>query len=79
MSLRSDIRRCLRQNPALSGMQIAEQLGVKPTPSFWRILNDEQVTIRGIYPGRRKNTNAHNKSRIKGMVRFIPPENEARP
>ena len=74
MSLRGDIRRVMRESPALSGTQIAERLGVKPTPLFWRILTEEQVSRRGLYPAKRKNTTAHNKARRKGMVRFIPPE-----
>lgn len=78
MSLRDDIRRVMRDNTALSGKQIAEKLGVKATPEFWRILNEEQVNKRGLYPARRHNTNAHNKSRNKGDIRFIPPKSEGR-
>jgi len=77
MSLRDDIRRVMRQHPNLNGTQIAKTLGVKTTPTFWRILEEEQVSQRGLYPSRRQNTNAHNKSRNKGNVRFIPPESEA--
>jgi len=77
MSLRDDIRQCMRQNPTLNGTQIAAKLSVKATPTFWRILNEEQVNKRGLYPVQRHNTNAHNKSRKTGNVRFIPPESEA--
>lgn len=76
MGLRDDIRRMMRQHPNLNGTQIAAKLGVKATPKFWRILNEEQVNIRGIYPGRRHNTNAHPKGRMKGNIRFIPPDRE---
>lgn len=78
MSLRDDIRKCMRENPALSGTQIAAKLGVKATSEFWRILNEEQVNKRGLYPAHRHNTNAHNKSRNKGDIRFIPPKSEGR-
>lgn len=74
MSLRSDIQRVMRDYPNLNGTQIAAKLGIKTTPEYWRILNEEQVNRRGLYPGRRQNTNAHNKARGKGPIRFIPPE-----
>lgn len=74
MGLRENIQHCLRERPNLSGEQIAAHLGVKANQTFWRILNEEQVRLRGVYPARRHNTTAHTKVRAKGTVRFIPPE-----
>jgi hypothetical protein len=76
MSLREDIRRVMRERPDLSGEQIAVELGIHATPTFWRILNEEQVSRRGLYPSRRHNTTAHNKARHKEGVRFIPPKRD---
>jgi hypothetical protein len=74
MGMREDIRALYRENPQISSAQIIERLGIKPTRKFWQVLNHEQVTLRGLYPGKRKNTHAHNKATPRGMVRFIPPE-----
>jgi hypothetical protein len=76
MSLRKDIQRVMREHPEFSGTQIADELGKKPNRTFWRILNEEQVSRRGLYPGRRHNTTAHNKARHKEGVRFIPPKRD---
>lgn len=73
MRLRANIQQCLQDHPRFSGEQIAAHLGVKANRTFWRILNEEQVNIRGVYPARRHNTTAHTKVRAKGNVRFIPP------
>lgn len=74
MSLRDDIRALYRENRNISSKKIIERLGITPSRTFWKILNQEQVGMRGLYPARRKNTNAHNKATPKGMIYFIPPE-----
>lgn len=74
MSLRDDIRALYRAFPNISGKEIWEKLGITPTKRHWQILNEEQVSKRGLYPARRHNTNAHRKVVSKGNIRFIPPK-----
>lgn len=78
MSLRNDIRALYRANRNISSKEIIERLGITPTRTFWKILNDEQVSMRGLYPARRKNRNKP-KAQPKGIVYFIPPEQEPAP
>jgi len=77
LGIREDIQRLYRQEPNLSGKEVLARLGKEDTPRFWKILNQEQVKIRGAYPSRHKNRNKgaySNPNASKGMVRFIPPE-----
>lgn len=55
LSLGQRIRALYQANPNISAQEIIQRLGVKPTRDFWRILNAEQVGIRGLSPDRRKN------------------------
>jgi hypothetical protein len=76
VGLREDIRALYRENPNISGKQILERLGCKSTPQFWRILEDEQIGMRGVYPAKRKNRNkpiSFAKGIRKGPSRWIPP------
>lgn len=73
MTLREDIRTLYKENRSISGTQILERLGRKSTPTFWRILNDEQVGMRGVYPSKRKNRSMPRAVK-RGVVRWIPPK-----
>lgn len=77
MDFQKIIRDCYREDPNISGKQIFEKLNITNPRSikvFWRELNRVQVNMRGLYPGIRKNTNAHPKSRRRGNVYWIPPK-----
>ena len=79
MGLREDIKALYHENPNISSKQILETLGCKDTPQFWKILNDVQVGIRGVYPSQRKNRNRpvthfDRTTALKRATRFTPPE-----
>jgi hypothetical protein len=75
MSLRDDIRKLYKENPHLSGKEIAALLG-RSDRIFWQILNHEQVTLRG-GPTIRKSKSGHRYNvRSKGEMYFIPPKEE---
>jgi hypothetical protein len=77
MNLREEIRALYHENRNIGSKEILERLGCKPTQTFWRILNDEQVSMRGVYPARRKNRNmphSHAKGFRRGAIYWIPPK-----
>lgn len=67
MSLREEIRALYRDNPNISGEEVRQRLGQRSRPEFWRILQDEQLTMRGVYAAKRKNRSKRMIMRDKGL------------
>jgi len=79
MDFQKIFREKYKENPNVSGKEILESLHLKNHRSiqvFWRELNKYQVSIRGLYPDKRRNTHAHSKSKRRGDVYWIPPKNK---
>lgn len=55
MSLRDEITELYRTEPNIGWQEILERTGHKPTPFFWRTLENVQILLRGTYPGKRRN------------------------
>jgi hypothetical protein len=70
MGLREDILKLYQESPMIGSTQISACLGIKPTPQFWRILNEIQVELRGV-PARvgRKGKRMRYRNYPKGYVR----------
>lgn len=77
MDYQKEIQKCYRDNPNTSGLEILNQLQLTDKRSvkvFWRELEKYQISRRGNYPGIRRNTNAHAKSKRRGQTYWIPPK-----
>lgn len=79
MDYQKEIQRYYQENPNISGYEILKQMQLTDKRSinvFWRELERYQVSRRGLYPGIRRNTHAHAKSKRRGQVYFIPPKEQ---